>query len=82
MGLRPDQVFTKQGLQTLEDLLELHGPMFFGLTYDPNEKNITANDVVEATYKDKGGLTKANCDEYNRNYAEMWRQGRMGIHKK
>ena len=82
MGMRPEQVFTKQGLDTLETLLELHGPMYFGVTYDPNEKTMTPNDVVEASYKNEGGLTQKNCDRYNGDYAEMWRQGRLGIYKK
>src|SRR5262249_5876389 len=43
MGMTPQQVFTKQGLDKLEDLLELHGSQFYGVRYDKNEKTLTPN---------------------------------------
>src|SRR5262249_32963224 len=38
MGMTPQQIFTKQGLDRLEDLLETHGAQFYGVRYDKNEK--------------------------------------------
>src|SRR5215475_75820 len=34
MGMTPQQIFTKQGLDKLEDLLETHGSEFYGVKFD------------------------------------------------
>src|SRR5262249_45052843 len=41
MGMRPDQIFTPQGLDKLESLLEAHGSQFYGVRFDKNEQTLT-----------------------------------------
>src|SRR5262249_9120628 len=47
MGMTPQQIFTQQGLDRLEDLLETHGAQFYGVRYDKNEKTLTANGAAK-----------------------------------
>src|SRR5215471_4397530 len=63
MGMRPDQVFTKQGLDKLEDLLELHGPQFYGVRYDKNEKTLTPNQAAK--------MSGLNANQYNQASREI-----------
>jgi hypothetical protein len=53
MGMTPQQIFTKAGLDKLEDLLELHGPQFYGVTYDKNEKALTPQGAAQASQLDQ-----------------------------
>src|SRR5215475_14360326 len=38
MGMTPQQIFTKQGLDKLDDLLETHGSQLWGARFDKNEQ--------------------------------------------
>ena len=53
MGMRPDQVFTPQGLEKLEDLLETHGSQFYGVRFDKNEQPLTFHDAAKASNLDQ-----------------------------
>src|SRR5262245_47534957 len=53
MGMTPQQVFTKQGLDKLEDLLELHGSQFYGVRFDKNEKSLTPQGAARASNLDQ-----------------------------
>ena len=74
MGMRPEQIFTKQGLDKLEDLLELHGSQFYGIRFDKNERALTPNSAAKAS-----GLT---ANQYNEASREMERQGRFSWQQK
>jgi len=73
MGMTPQQVFTKQGLDKLEDLLELHGSQFYGVRYDKNEKALTPNSAAKMS-----GLSP---EAYNRASREISNQGRFSWQK-
>src|SRR5262245_5189632 len=69
MEMTPQQIFTKQGLDKLEDLLETHGSQFYGVRYDKNEKTLTPNAAAKMS-----GLT---ADQYNRASREIGSQERF-----
>src|SRR5262249_48605216 len=68
MGLSPQQIFTRQGLDKLEDLLELHGQQFFGVRYDKNEKTLTPNGAAK--------MSGLSAKEYNHAAQQVGSQGR------
>src|SRR5262245_4073244 len=53
MGMTPQQIFTPQGLNKLEDLLELHGSQFYGVKFDKNEKTLTPQGAARASNLDQ-----------------------------
>jgi hypothetical protein len=57
MGLRPEQIFTPQGLNKLETLLETHGQTLFGVKYDANEKALTPTTAAR--------ISGVSADTYN-----------------
>jgi hypothetical protein len=69
MGMTPQQIFSKQGLDKLDDLLELHGPQFYGVTFDKNEQALTPNGA-----RDASGL---DTKSYNAAYYQLRAQGRV-----
>src|SRR5262245_61346573 len=68
MGMRPEQIFTKQGLSKLEDLLQVHGQQFFNVRYDPNEKALTPNAAAKIS-----GLSPKQYNEASRILANQGR---------
>ena len=73
MGMTPQQIFTPQGLDKLEDLLETHGSQFYGVRYDKNEKGLTPNAAAKMS-----GLTG---EQYNRASREISAQERFSWQK-
>jgi len=69
LGMTPQQIFTKQGLDKLEDLLELHGPQFYGVRFDKDEKTLTPDEA-----RDASGL---DTKSYNAAYYQLRAQGRV-----
>src|SRR5262249_10010647 len=69
LGMRPEQIFTKQGLDKLEDLLELYGPQFYGVRFDKDEKMLTPRQAADAS-----GL---NMESYEAAYRQLKTQGRV-----
>ena len=69
MGMTPQQIFTKQGLDRLEDLLETHGSQFYGVKFDKNEQALTPNEA-----RDASGL---DTKSYNAAYYQLRAQGRV-----
>jgi hypothetical protein len=57
MGLSPQQIFTKQGLDKLETLLETHGQQFYGVKYDASEKALTPTQAAK--------ISGLSADAYN-----------------
>src|SRR5215471_9910772 len=47
MGMTPQQIFTPQGLERLEDLLETHGQQFYNVRFDKNEQAPTPTEVAK-----------------------------------
>jgi len=74
MGLTPQQIFTKQGLDKLEDLLEVHGSQFYGVRFDKNEKTLTPNGAAKMS-----GLSPQQYNEASRQIGNQgrfsWQQG-------
>src|SRR5215831_9379172 len=73
MGMRPDQIFTPQGLEKLEDLLEIHGSQFYGVRFDKNEQPLTLRDAAKAS-----NLDQKTYNSYAQAYANAKAQGRVG----
>src|SRR5262245_29032450 len=73
MAMRPEQIFTKQGLDKLESLLETHGSQLYGVRYDRSEKTLTPNQAARMS-----GLT---ADQYNRASREIGAQERFSWQK-
>ena len=71
MGLRPN---TPQYFQALEDNLQMHGPTFFGVKYDPNEKALTATEAAK--------VSKISANDYNRASQQLAAQGRFSFQEK
>jgi len=69
LGMTPQQIFSKQGLDKLEDLLELHGPQFYGVRFDKDEKALTPDEA-----RDASGL---DTKSYNAAYYQLRAQGRV-----
>jgi hypothetical protein len=69
MGMTPQQIFTPQGLDKLEDLLETHGGQFYGVKFDKNEQTLTPNEA-----RDASGL---DTKTYNAAYAQLKAAGRV-----
>jgi hypothetical protein len=69
MGMSPQQVFSKQGLDKLEDLLETHGSQFYGVRFDKGEQGLTPNEA-----RDASGL---DTKTYNAAYQQLRAQGRV-----
>src|SRR5215472_4341984 len=53
MGMTPQQIFTPQGLEKLEDLLETHGSQFYGVKFDKNEQPLTMHGAAKASNLDQ-----------------------------
>jgi hypothetical protein len=68
MGMTPQQVFSKPGLDKLEDLLETHGSQFYGVRFDKNEKTLTPNGAAKMS-----GLSPK---QYNDAARQIGAQGR------
>jgi hypothetical protein len=79
MGMSVQKAFSPEGLKVLEDLLELHGPQYFGVQYHQNEKDPSANDACEASF---GNRSQKSVDTYNKAWTELARQGRIGNQQK
>src|SRR5262245_42543515 len=73
MGMTPQQIFTKQGLDKLEDLLEVHGPQCYGVRYDKNEKTLTPNQAAK--------MSGLNAKQYNQASREISAQERFSWQK-
>src|SRR5262249_60032658 len=69
MGMTPQQIFSKQGLDKLEDLLELHGSQFYGVRYDKTEKTLTPNQAAK--------MSGLSANEYNQASREIGQQERF-----
>jgi hypothetical protein len=69
LGLRPEQIFTKQDLDRLETLLETHGQTLFGVKYDASEKTLTPNQAARIS-----GLSP---EAYNRSAQQLAAAGRF-----
>ena len=67
--MSPQQIFSKAGLDKLEDLLELHGPSFYNVRFDKDEKTLTPNQA-----RDASGL---DTKSYNAAYYQLRAQGRV-----
>jgi hypothetical protein len=74
MGMTAEQIMTPQGLDKLETILQMHGPMYYNVTYDPGEKSLTPNAAAK--------LSGLSVESYNRGVHAMHRQGRLGIYKR
>src|SRR5262249_3802191 len=68
MGMCPEQIFTPQGLDKLEDLLEVHGQQFFNVRFDKNEKALTPNQAAKIS-----GLSPKQYNEASRILANQGR---------
>jgi hypothetical protein len=65
-----EQCMTEEGLRSLEDILEMHGPTYYGVRFDPSEKSLTAeeaHDVITTSQHDVSmdDLKKA-CNDITR----------------
>ena len=75
MGWSRDKVFQKDGhfttqaVETLESLLQMHGPAYYGVTYDPEEKGLHWQDAAKAS-----GLSQQS---YINAYNQLKRDGRV-----
>jgi hypothetical protein len=75
MGWSRDKVFQKDGhftpqaVEALETLLQMHGPAYFGVTYDPEEKGLHWVEAAKASGLDHRTYTAC--------YNEMKKQGRI-----
>src|SRR5262249_14304114 len=69
MGMRPEQIFTPQGLDKLEDLLELHGQQFFNVRFDKSERGLNANQARD--------ISGVDTKTYNAAYHALKREGRI-----
>jgi hypothetical protein len=49
MGMHPSQAYTPEYFKKLEDILEMHAPMYHGINYDPKEKSLTPNEACEVS---------------------------------
>lgn len=68
MGMHPSQAYTPDYFNKLEDILEMHAPMYHGLSYDPKEKSLTANEACAAS-----GVSP---ETYNRSAQVLAAQGK------
>jgi len=73
MGMTPQQIFTPQGLQRLEDLLETHGSQFYGVRFDKNEQTLTPQGAAEASK-----LDQRTYNSYADAYQKAKAAGRVG----
>jgi hypothetical protein len=71
MGLRP---YTPAYFRAMETALQMHGPDFYGVRYDPSEKALTANEVAK--------MSGQSADEYNRASQQLARDGRFSWQQK
>jgi hypothetical protein len=75
MGMSRDKIFTSdgfftpQGREVLESLLQMHGPSYYGVSYDPGEKSLTWQGAAKAS-----GLSEQS---YTNAYNQLKRQGRV-----
>jgi hypothetical protein len=74
MGMTPQQIFTRQGLSRLEDLLETHGAQFYGVRYDKNEKTLTPNGAAK--------VSGVSAKEYNEQSQRVGAAGLFSWQKK
>src|SRR5262245_60198819 len=74
MGLTPQQVFSPQGFDKLESLLEIHGQQFYGVKFDKNEQPLTADEAAKMS-----GQTPEN---YNRASQRMGSDQRFSWQQK
>src|SRR5262249_2409261 len=74
MGMTPQQVFSPQGFDKLESLLEIHGQQFYGVKFDKNEQPLTANEAAKMS-----GQTPEN---YNRASQRMGSDQRFSWQQK
>ena len=72
MGMTAQQIFTPQGLDKLEDLLETHGAQFYGVRFDKNEKTPTMADGAKIS-----NLDQKTYNSYAQAYAAAKAQGRI-----
>ncbi len=52
----------------------MHGPTFFGVKYDPNEKALTATEAAK--------VSKISANDYNRASQQLAAQGRFSFQEK
>jgi hypothetical protein len=69
MGLRLEQIFTPQGMDKLETLLETHGQQFYGVKYDSKEKTLTPNQAAR--------ISGVSADTYNNPSRQLAAAGRF-----
>jgi hypothetical protein len=75
MGMSRDKIFTKegfftpQGREVLESLLQMHGPAYFGVSYDPAEKSLSWQDAAKSA--------NLGQKDYISAYNDLKRQGRV-----
>src|SRR5215472_7585412 len=72
MGMTPQQIFTPQGLDKLESLLETHGSQFYGVRFDKNEQTPTLADGAKAS-----NLDQKTYNSYAQAYAQAKAQNRI-----
>ena len=73
MGMTPHQIFTRQGLDKLEDLLETHGAALYGVRFDKNEQPLTMGTAAKIS-----NLDQKTYNSYAQAYANAKAQGRVG----
>src|SRR5262245_59784370 len=73
MGMTPQQIFTRHGLDKLEDLLEIHGSQFYGVRFDKNEQPLTMGTAAKIS-----NLDQKTYNSYAAAYQNAKAQGRVG----
>jgi hypothetical protein len=75
MGMSRDKVFDKdgfftpQGRDVMESLLQMHGPAYFGVSYNPEEKTLSWDQAAKAS--------NLSQKDYMSAYNDLKRQGRV-----
>src|SRR5262249_944036 len=72
MGMTPQQIFTPQGLDKLESLLETHGAALYGVRFDRNEQPLTMGTAAKIS-----NLDQKTYNSYAQAYANAKAQGRV-----
>src|SRR5262249_39484051 len=71
-GMTPQQIFTPQGLDKLESLLETHGAALYGVRFDRNEQPLTMGTAAKIS-----NLDQKTYNSYAQAYANAKAQGRV-----
>jgi hypothetical protein len=69
------KVNSPEYFKAVEDLLEMHGPTYYGVRYDAGEKQLTANEAVKISLGDNG---QRSTKIYNDAARQAYAQGKIG----